>query len=80
MSGSMKTREKPSYLFVILSTVLITILTIFAALDTLGYSSDRYTIFSFSRVPVALLLDKETGKVWSLRVTGDAGVVKVPVK
>ena len=75
-----KIRDRPSYIFVIMGTVLITILALFFWLDTFEYSPYRFTLVPFSRTSVALLLDKKTGEVWSLRLTGEGKVVKVPVR
>ena len=75
-----KIRDRPSYIFVILGTVLITILALFFWLDTFEYSPYRFTIVPSSTMPVALLLDKKTGEVWSLRFASGGKVVKAPVK
>ena len=79
-SSSDKIRDRPSYLFVIIGTILITILALFFWLDTFEYSPYRFTIVAHPRLPISLLLDKETGEVWNLRMVSGGKVVKEPVK
>ena len=77
----MTASNRPSYVLIVLVTVLITILAVFAALDTLDYSPDRFTIVVLSTRGTAFILDKETGEVWSLHsVSGGDRFVKVPVR